>query len=697
MLKSAIYLVILKDLFSNFYLYVGTLAKIGLSKTSYYRNQAKQLKHIYHGLFNKELVIEKKQHRKPSLLSEVDVIKQPFYNETRPTLFQNTQSENDYSPKGGTDINDIYLNVSSHNNNYYSARQACVEAALLTNIPRTAVNVWLTKLKPFLPEIPKDYRTLLRTAKRVEVIELANGKIIKYNLKLQLLKVLNRKKMKNVTLDFHVDEFKLAKSNTKGLWTILCRIRETNDVKLVHMFEGTGKPDRKMFFEDVFLSLRSIIDGGIELDDGFIICVRLGVIAADVPARAYILNILTMGNNGCHLCHVIGQKIDTHKPRSKNFFNPVKRMHYEGVNHKQRTDKEYRLKTYYHNIKSRSHHLSTETTEIEYLKHVDIPRLLIVDYMHCSLLGVMKYYLELWKVIFRSFSEKLEKNLIYARTRIPSDFQRHCQGNPEQWKATEFRLFLLYIGPIVLKDILPNVMYTHFLKLSVSIRILCNENWLKFIDIADRLLKEFVCSHVILYPSEPITFNLHLTTHLAECCQYHQATLDTISAFWGENQLQEFRSYYERGQDPIVQIAKRHSEFDNNTTILDQLEVKKPKFEHDLGNSLFGKVKCKNFWINILDGRSEFVESKGKIYKVIKIIKQQNKAIFIAKDMIAEKNAENFFREPLHSCQIGIFKIQKFREKSSKLYKLKEEEINCKYLTFNSEFGKIFVRILHCK
>lgn len=44
----------------------------------------------------------------------------------------------------------------------------------------------------------------------------------------------------------------------------------------------------------------------------------------------------------------------------------------------------------------------------------------------------------------------------------------------EMWKATEFRLFLLYTRPLVLKDVIPTRYYEHFLKLTVATRILCS-------------------------------------------------------------------------------------------------------------------------------------------------------------------------------------------------------------------------------
>ena len=46
----------------------------------------------------------------------------------------------------------------------------------------------------------------------------------------------------------------------------------------------------------------------------------------------------------------------------------------------------------------------------------------------------------------------------------------------EHWKGIEFRLFLLYIGQLLLKDVLPDQIYAHFMLLCVGCGILTNES-----------------------------------------------------------------------------------------------------------------------------------------------------------------------------------------------------------------------------
>ena len=57
---------------------------------------------------------------------------------------------------------------------------------------------------------------------------------------------------------------------------------------------------------------------------------------------------------------------------------------------------------------------------------------------------------------------------------MPSEFSRQPRSlkDLDRWKATEFRQFLLYTGPIVLQDIISDNVYEHFLALSMTLTIL---------------------------------------------------------------------------------------------------------------------------------------------------------------------------------------------------------------------------------
>lgn len=61
---------------------------------------------------------------------------------------------------------------------------------------------------------------------------------------------------------------------------------------------------------------------------------------------------------------------------------------------------------------------------------------------------------------------------------MPSEFasQPRSLADVERWKATEFRQFLLYTGPVVLKDIVSKDLYQHFLAFSISISFMLDQD-----------------------------------------------------------------------------------------------------------------------------------------------------------------------------------------------------------------------------
>lgn len=169
------------------------------------------------------------------------------------------------------------------------------------------------------------------------------------------------------------------------------------------------------------------------------------------------------------------------------------------------------------------------------------------DYMHNVLLGVMRKLLRLWwkHVGFKLTTEvkQLLHDLIeLCRQYVPTEFNRKPRQfkDIDRWKATELRLFLLYTGVFLMKDILPKDRYRHFLRLSFAIRILCDVNDAKdpgMIKKANVQLHKFVTDFKKLYPTCNITYNIHSLLHICDDVTIY-GNLDSYSAFKFENYLQ---------------------------------------------------------------------------------------------------------------------------------------------------------------
>ena len=106
------------------------------------------------------------------------------------------------------------------------------------------------------------------------------------------------------------------------------------------------------------------------------------------------------------------------------------------------------------------------------LQYYDLVKGTAVDYMHCVLKGVTKSLINLWfstslKTESFNISDKVQE-VDEKRSKInpPNDITRcprKIESERQYWKASEFRSFLLFYGPIVLCDILPDEHYTHYL------------------------------------------------------------------------------------------------------------------------------------------------------------------------------------------------------------------------------------------
>ena len=194
-----------------------------------------------------------------------------------------------------------------------------------------------------------------------------------------------------------------------------------------------------------------------------------------------------------------------------------------------------------------------------------------LDYMHLICLGVVRRMINFWRngdrIVKLSSRQILEisEHLIAVRKHIPSEFARRPRSllEVDRWKATEFRQFLLYTGPVILKSVIPSYLYKHFLTLSVSISILLREDIQEdsaLVDYADKLLHHFVQNSERLYGQTFVVFNVHNVLHVADDVKYFGRPLDQLSAFKYENYLQKLKRMIRSASNPLVQVAKRIDE-----------------------------------------------------------------------------------------------------------------------------------------
>lgn len=163
--------------------------------------------------------------------------------------------------------------------------------------------------------------------------------------------------------------------------------------------------------------------------------------------------------------------------------------------------------------------------------------------------------------------------LILLRSNTPFDFARkpRCIQDVKQWKAVEFRNFLLYTGPIVLRYSLTENLYQHFLMFHVAIFVRPDLCKTEFIDYAEALLKHFVLLFEILYGKKFVSHNVHNLLHLCSDVKIF-GSLDKFSAFRFENYMMSIKRLLRKNEKSLQQLIKRYKEKENIDFMLPRKE-----------------------------------------------------------------------------------------------------------------------------
>lgn len=119
---------------------------------------------------------------------------------------------------------------------------------------------------------------------------------------------------------------------------------------------------------------------------------------------------------------------------------------------------------------------------------------------------------------------ELSRDLIALREWIPVEFQRKLKSVDEvdRWKATEFRLFLLYLGITLVDKYLPQPYAVHFYALNCALRILSHpEDCIRNNVFAKELLIYFINGCKDLYGEDTVIFNIHNLIFLLMCLNFN--------------------------------------------------------------------------------------------------------------------------------------------------------------------------------
>lgn len=394
--------------------------------------------------------------------------------------------------------------------------------------------------------------------------------------------------------------------------------------------------------------------------------------------------------HGCLKCHVIGE-----------YDNDQRNMSFPRTDMPRRTDDTFRQQL------DKDHHKFDSPLLSLPIDMVD--DIVVCDMLHQLHVGIMKKLL-------LCFTGQVRKMGFYSRwdhyrikqvsqflikCNMPSDINRAVRPLDclAFWKATEFRTFLHYIGPVILRDFLPHDAYEHFLAFFCAVTICSSSKYLPYIDAAELLLKNFIEIYINIYGHHTIGTNVHNLCHLTEEVKRF-GPLPTFSTYPFENKLFQIKRMLRTGSKPLVQIAKRLAEYNNINDTYKPAKIKK-----------YPVVYCKTYATSDIVQNDSILYKKIEVNKAISLCSNDKNKWFYTMDgqIVAMKFAvafgnttaivgnsliskRDFFTQPMLSSSLNIF-ISNGETKNDSLYKL--DQITAKFvcLTYKTEF--VFIPLLH--
>ena len=349
----------------------------------------------------------------------------------------------------------------------------------------------------------------------------------------------------NLGLSIFTDGVPLFKSSAISFWPVYAVILNlppsirynAANIMLLAIWCGPNKPSMQLLFQPVIEALNSLYSKGIEVQtvEGpkkVHAMVLNGIF--DTVAKAPVMGMKQFnGTCGCPVCLHPGKRL----PNNARIYLPD--QEYMRRTHEEMCDIAMAVES-----SGISEQGILTSSPLSLITGFDLIEKIPIDYMHAVPEGIVKRLMNCWfnksnhrkPFYLGSKLKSLDSELLKQKpphdfTRAPRSIQKHMK----HWKASEFRVWLLFYSLPLHLNKLPPLFYHHYALLVCALHLLLQEDLkISDIDVAEEMLKDFCALLPELYGKENCTFNAHLLLHLTYYVRLW-GPLWTHSAFGCEN------------------------------------------------------------------------------------------------------------------------------------------------------------------
>ena len=420
----------------------------------------------------------------------------------------------------------------------------------------------------------------------------------------------------DLSLTLFVDGVKAFRSSSKTFHPAMLSLNELSSslkrqfLIVAAVYFGSSKPNSEFMIETIKDDLNELSEKGIDWthpDTSQINNTKIRTLFAvfDSQEKYSFLNILSpSGHKSCPKCYIESKYSEENSCMYFPFqdqFIPRSTDHYDHI-----------VDFLGQNVLSDVNGIKGSSplrliTDFDWIEGVTI------DLMHALDLGIVA---RLAKILFKSqssktyYSDGITRSQIdtqLKKIKISNNFPRTIRAltDMENFKASEWNNFLIYIFPIVMKDALKPIFYDHLFLLCYSVGKL-TQNTISDSELSfcNELLKTFVYNIASLYGSKECTHNSHLLLHLKEVIQ-QIGSLTEINAYIFENYNGLMRNLISGPNNLAKQISRKDEVlFQTKIDLLEanfntetRLKIQKPFHHqyHSLISSNFPSIPSHQF------------------------------------------------------------------------------------------------------
>lgn len=212
----------------------------------------------------------------------------------------------------------------------------------------------------------------------------------------------------------------------------------------------------------------------------------------------------------------------------------------------------------------------------------------------------------------------------------PVEFQRNLRAFTENlgnMKGTEFRQYLMFVFPLLLKGIVSEEIIGNFLKLHIASIIFSHKRFSCYYEQAQTLMEMFLQEFAQIYGPCHVTYVFHALCHMKKFVDLY-GPWDNFSTFEFESCNSTVKNLLKGNVKPLTQIANRIVEiyqvplqsFNSKT---ENVEIKDRQNDDSFLQLKFYDL---NFNINSI-GQNLVLLKSGQCVKLLSIIQNETKII----------------------------------------------------------------------